>query len=195
MQLVIYKLCFVVNVNNIVLLIFVPVQPQCPADGSLEMTSRYAGCPGSVITVLMLSPLKVQYCDNWRMAANWTQVTRSAGSAQMHSCEYAARFGRVVLNLTVMFLQILYFVSHIMFSLINEEIKFFFKYQNKMLFNAFVTHCCTEYIYSKHAPGKVFIYFDRDSTIKHATFIGNRCPSTRGFCPLTNLQPCPWLGI
>lgn len=27
------------------------------------------GCPGSVITVLMLSILKVQYCDNWRMAA------------------------------------------------------------------------------------------------------------------------------
>lgn len=39
-----------------------------PSLGLLDMT----GCPGSVITVLMLSPSKVQYCDNWRMAANLT---------------------------------------------------------------------------------------------------------------------------
>lgn len=32
-------------------------------------TRWLTGCPGSVITVLMLSILKVQYCDNWRMAA------------------------------------------------------------------------------------------------------------------------------
>lgn len=40
--------------------------------GLLDLT----GCPGSVITVLMLSPSKVQYCDNWRMAANLTRVHR-----------------------------------------------------------------------------------------------------------------------
>lgn len=38
--------------------------------GLLDLT----GCPGSVITVLMLSPSKVQYCDNWRMAANLTRA-------------------------------------------------------------------------------------------------------------------------
>lgn len=32
------------------------------------------GCPGSVIRVLMLSILKVQYCDNWRMAAILTPL-------------------------------------------------------------------------------------------------------------------------
>lgn len=36
------------------------------------------GCPGSVITVLMLSPSKVQYCDNWRMAANLTRPPRAS---------------------------------------------------------------------------------------------------------------------
>lgn len=36
------------------------------------------GCPGSVITVLMLSVLKVQYCDNWRMAAILPPVRRAA---------------------------------------------------------------------------------------------------------------------
>ena len=41
-----------------------------PGTGLLDLT----GCPGSVITVLMLSPSKVQYCDNWRMAANLTRV-------------------------------------------------------------------------------------------------------------------------
>lgn len=41
-----------------------------PRPGLLDVT----GCPGSVITVLMLSPSKVQYCDNWRMAANLTRV-------------------------------------------------------------------------------------------------------------------------
>lgn len=41
-----------------------------PSPGLLDMT----GCPGSVITVLMLSLSKVQYCDNWRMAANLTRV-------------------------------------------------------------------------------------------------------------------------
>lgn len=36
------------------------------------------GYPGSVITVLMLSNVKVQYCDNWRMAAiltSWSKKT------------------------------------------------------------------------------------------------------------------------
>lgn len=41
-----------------------------PSPGLLDVP----GCPGSVITVLMLSPSKVQYCDNWRMAANLTRV-------------------------------------------------------------------------------------------------------------------------
>lgn len=40
----------------------------------LDMT----GCPGSVITVLMLSPSKVQYCDNWRMAANLTRRMKTS---------------------------------------------------------------------------------------------------------------------
>lgn len=43
----------------------------------LEMT----GCPGSVITVLMLSPSKVQYCDNWRMAANLTRIQQSKANS------------------------------------------------------------------------------------------------------------------
>lgn len=34
-----------------------------------EVRQWLTGCPGSVITVLMLSILKVQYCDNWRMVA------------------------------------------------------------------------------------------------------------------------------
>lgn len=42
--------------------------------GLLDMT----GCPGSVITVLMLSPSKVQYCDNWRMAANLTRRMKTS---------------------------------------------------------------------------------------------------------------------
>lgn len=45
-----------------------------PSVGLLDVT----GCPGSVITVLMLSPSKVQYCDNWRMAANLTRSPRAS---------------------------------------------------------------------------------------------------------------------
>lgn len=37
--------------------------------GRRQPAQWLTGCPGSVITVLMLSILKVQYCDNWRMAA------------------------------------------------------------------------------------------------------------------------------
>lgn len=49
--------------------VLAPVDPEhrCygwMANGGKLWTARLSGCPGSVITVLMLSPSKVQYCDN-----------------------------------------------------------------------------------------------------------------------------------
>lgn len=44
-------------------------------DGPFLAHLDVTGCPCSVITVLMLSILKVQYCDNWRMAAILTSVS------------------------------------------------------------------------------------------------------------------------
>ena len=38
--------------------------PAATRKGCCRPTQRLTGCPGSVITVLMLSILKVQYCDN-----------------------------------------------------------------------------------------------------------------------------------
>lgn len=48
--------------------------------GHHQPAQRLTGCPGSVITVLMLSILKVQYCDNWRMAANLPSIGGSSPS-------------------------------------------------------------------------------------------------------------------
>lgn len=87
--------------------------------GRHQPAQRLTGCPGSVITVLMLSILKVQYCDNWRMAANLPSIRGSSpsvaeGRQLKEACERGA--GTPGPSYTVPLLSLLLQVENIVLS-------------------------------------------------------------------------------